>query len=148
MDMQRCQKNKSTPSLFNLYFNLVISQWQKKCADFGVDILYKCGEMLVGETTWKPDKLKLFELFFADDAAAVCSSRKCIEGAATVLEVLISVWGLSLNIPKTKLLVTGTSLSEDLQRLQLAGGNVECVIHCQYLGSVVEAKGGVGKINL
>jgi len=30
------------PSLFNLYFNLVISQWQKKCADFKVDILYKC----------------------------------------------------------------------------------------------------------
>ena len=36
-------------SLFNLYFNLVISQWQKKCADIGVNILYKCG----GKLTWE-----------------------------------------------------------------------------------------------
>ena len=43
------------PSHFNLYCNLVISQWQKKCAGFGVDILYKCSGKLVGERTQKPD---------------------------------------------------------------------------------------------
>ena len=133
------------PSLFNLYFNLVISQLRKKCADFRVDVLYKCGGKLVGDRTRKPDKLKLSELLFADDAAAVGNSRRSMKAAATVLEGLISAWGLSLNIPKTKLLVAGTSLSEDLQPLQLAGGNVECVTDFKYLGSVVEAKGGVEK---
>ena len=133
------------PSLFNLYFNLVISQWQKKCADFGVDILYKCGGKLVGERTRKPDRLKISELLFADNAAAVGTSRKSMEAAATALEGLITALGLSLNIPKTKLLVAGTPNSEDLQPLQLAGGSVVCVTDFQYLGSVVEAKGGVGK---
>ena len=133
------------PSLFNLYFNLVIRQWQRKCADFGVDILYKCNGKLIGERTRKPDRLKISELLFADDAAAVGTSRRSMEAAATVLEELISAWGLSLNISKTKLLVAGTPHSEDLQPLQLAGGSVECVSDFQYLGSVVEAKGGVEK---
>ena len=133
------------PSLFNLYFNLVISQWRRKCADFGVDILYKCGGKLVGERTRKPGSLKVSELQFADDAAAVGTSRRSMEAAATVLEGLISDWGLSLSIPKTKLMVAGTPHSEDLQPLQLAGGNVECVTDFPYLGSVVEATGGIGK---
>ena len=124
------------PSLFNLYFNLVIRQWQKKCADFGVDILYKCNGKLIGERTRKPDRLKISELLFADDAAAVGTSRRSMEAAATALEELISAWGLSLNISKTKLLVAGTPHSEDLQPLQLAGGSVECVTNFQYLGSV------------
>ena len=132
------------PSLFNLYFNLVISQWQK-CADFGVDILYKCGRKLIGERTQKPDRLKISELLFADDAAAVGTSRRSMEAAATALEELISAWGLSLNISKTKLLVAGIPHSEDLQPLQLAGGSVECVTDFQYLESLVEAKGRIEK---
>ena len=68
-----------------------------------------------------------------------------MEAAATVLEELISAWGLLLNVSKTKLLITGTPHSENLQPLQLAGGSVDCVTDIQYLGSVVEAKGGVGK---
>ena len=56
------------PSLFNLYFNLVISQWRKKCAD-----LVKCGGKLDGERTRKPDKLKLSVFLFADDAAAAAA---------------------------------------------------------------------------
>ena len=93
----------------------------------------------------KPDRLKNSELLFADDAAAVGTSRRSMEAAATALEELITAWGLSLSIPKTKLLVAGTPHSEDLQPLQLAGGSAECVTDFQYLGSVVEAKGGVGK---
>ena len=122
------------PSLFNLYFNLVISQRQKKCVDFGVDILYKCGGKLVGERTQKPDRLKIFELLCADDAAAVGTSRRSMKAAATALKGLITAWGLSLNIPETKLLVAGTPHSEDLQPLQLTGGSVECVTDFQYLG--------------
>ena len=61
------------PSLFNLYFNLVISQRQK-CADFGVDILYKCGGKLIRERTRKPDRLKISKLLF-HTAAIGTSSR-------------------------------------------------------------------------
>ena len=75
-------------SVFNLYFNLIISQLQKKCADFGIDILYKCGGKLIGERTWKPDRLKISGLLFADDAAAVGTSRRSLETVATALEEL------------------------------------------------------------
>ena len=84
-------------------------------------------QRLIGEKTRKPDRLKISELLFADDAVAVGTSRRSTEAAATVLEELISAWGLSLNISKTKLLVAGTPHSEDLQPLQLAGESVECV---------------------
>ena len=96
--------------------------------------LYNCGGKLIGERTQKPERLKVAELVFADDAAAVGTSRRSKEAAATALEGLISDWGMSLNIPKTKLMVAGTPCSEDLQPLQLAGGRVECVTDFQYLG--------------
>ena len=49
-----------------------------------MDILYKCSGKLVGERTRKPDKLKLSELLFADDAAAVGNSRRSMKDAVTV----------------------------------------------------------------
>ena len=46
------------PTLFNLYFNLVIGQWRERCTEFGVSVLYKCGGKLVGERTQRPSLLK------------------------------------------------------------------------------------------
>ena len=101
---------------------------------------------MIGERTRKPDRLKISELFFTDDAAAVGTSRRSLEAAATAVEELISAWGLSLSISKTKLFVAGTPHGEDLLLLQqLAGGSVECVTDSLYLGSVVETKEGVEK---
>ena len=83
------------PTLFNLYFNMVIGQWRERCMDFGVSVLYKCGGRLVGERTRRPFITRVSELQFADDLAAV-----------------------------------GTS-------------EVECVTEFKYLGSIVQAKGGI-----
>ena len=71
-----------------------------------------------------------------------------MEAAATALEELITARGLSLGIPKTKLLLAGTPHSEDLQPLQLAGGSVECVTDFRHLVSVIEAKGRSRKRSL
>ena len=65
--------------------------------------------------------------------SAVGTSKRTVEAAATVLVGLISDCGLSLNMLKTKLMAAGTSHSEHLQSLQLAGGSVECVVDYQYL---------------
>ena len=37
------------PSLFNLYFTLVMEQWRGKCSEFGVDVLHKCGGSWLGK---------------------------------------------------------------------------------------------------
>ncbi len=50
-----------------------------------------------------------------------------------------------MSVRKTKLLVAGALGTEDEARpIMLEGGEVECVTNFKYLGSVLEANGGVG----
>ena len=134
------------PTLFNLYFGLVIEQWRTKCSEIGVDVHYKCGGRLVGQRTRRPSKVRVTELLFADDAAAVGTSRESMEYAAVELEKIVRAWGLTLSVGKTKLVVAGAPSSvEDLRPLTLEGGEIECVRDFKYLGSIVEEKGGVVK---
>ena len=79
-----------TPVLFNLYFNLVISQWREKCRDVGVNILYKCDGKLIGERTRRPCCTKMSEFLFAEDAAVIGTSRRSMERAASILKSVIS----------------------------------------------------------
>ena len=64
--------------------------------------------------------------------------------AARIFEGVTAGFGLTLSIPKTKLLVAGVNLTvEDVASLELDGGSVEVVKEFKYLGSLVEAHGGV-----
>ncbi len=133
------------PTLFNLYFNLVIRKWQEKCGQIGVDVLYKCGGKLVGERTRRPDKMTVTELQFADDLAAVSTTRVKVEESASILNSILREWGLTMSMAKTKLLVVGSSEEEGLRPLKLDGGEVEYVTEFRYLGSLVESRGGAVK---
>ena len=113
--------------------------------EFGVSVLYKCGGMLVVERTRKPFIARVPVLQFADDAAAVGTSRESMESAGLILDDLLKVWGLTLSTVKTKLLVAGDSDADDIRPLRLDGGEVECVTEFKYLGSIVEAKGGIAQ---
>ena len=68
-----------------------------------------------------------------------------MESAAHKLDDLLRKWGLTLSIVKTKLLVAGDSVADDMRPLRLDGGEVECVTEFKYLGSIVEAKGGIAQ---
>ena len=73
----------------------------------------------------------LTELLFADDAAAaaVDADHLSMERAAVELERIITGWGLTLNIGKTKLLVAGVPRSNvDTSPIVLNGGEIECSI--------------------
>ena len=133
------------PTLFNLYFNFVMEQWRKRSQPFGVEVLYKYGGKLVGERTRRPLKTTVTELQFADDAAIVGSSREEIERAARTLDEVASEWGLTLSLPKTKLLVSGVWNEDDLQPITIRGDSIEVVPDFRYLGSIVEAHGEVLK---
>ena len=82
--------------LFNLYFNLVIGQWRERCMEIGVNVLYKCGGKLVGERMRKPFIPRVSKLQFADDLAAVGTSRKSMESTAHILNDLLKEWGTDL----------------------------------------------------
>ena len=134
------------PTLFNLYFALVMEQWRSKCKEFGVDVMYKCGGKLVGKRTRRPLRVKVTELMFVDDAAAIGSDGVSMECAAAELERVIKDWGLTLSVVKTKLLVAGIpGIEDELKPLVLEGGQVECANNFKYLGSVLEASGGIAK---
>ena len=130
------------PTLFNLYFTLVMEQWRGKCSEFCVVVLYKCGGKVVGERTRRPSHIRVTELLFADDAVAIGSDKGSMEPAAAELERIINGWGLTLSAVKTKLLVAGApGTEEELRPSVLQDGEIECVGDFKYLGSVMEAKG-------
>ena len=76
---------------------------ERACQSIGVDILYKCGGKLIGERTRRPSGATVNKLLFADDAVIVSSTRENMERATQVLSEVTSEWGLTFNIPKTKL---------------------------------------------
>ena len=102
------------PTLFNFFFNLVVRSWHKHGQPFGVDGLYKQGGRLVGERTRRPSVFMVTELLFADDAAAVGTTRESVERAARVLDEVTSEWGLRMSMPKTKIMVGGARDEEEL----------------------------------
>ena len=63
---------------------------------------------------------------------------------ARIFEEVTEEFGLTLSILKTKLLVAGVHLTtRDLASLELGGGSVEVVKEFKYLGSLIEANGGM-----
>lgn len=84
---------------------------------------YKCGGKLVGERTRRSLKT-------AYDAG---SSREKIERGVKTLDEVASEWGLTLSLPKTKLLVAGTWNDNDLQPITIRGESIEAVPKFWYL---------------
>ena len=133
-----------TPTLFILYFSFVIDRWLSRCQAARVEVQFKLGGKLVGERTRRPSSFVMSKCLFADDAALVCSCRENMVLAARMSDKVAGESGLTLSVPKTKLLVAGTGLtSDDLAPLELDEGVVDVVDQFKYLGSLVEARGGV-----
>ena len=68
--------------------------------------------------------------------------------AASTFDEVATEYGLTLSVPKTKLLVAGLGLTnDDPASLELNESVVEVVEHFKYLESLVEACGGeVGEV--
>ena len=116
------------PTLFILYFGLVIDRWLDRCQAAGVEVQFKLGGRLIGERTKRPSSFVLSEYLFADDAALVCSCREDVVLTARIFDEVATENGLTLSVPKTKLLVAGLGLTiDDLAPLELDGGVVEVV---------------------
>ena len=99
----------------------------------------------MSERTRKLFIARVSKLLFADDVAAVGTSRESMESAALILDDFLKEWGLTLSTMNTKLLVAGDSDADDIRPLRLDGGDVECMTDFTYLGSILEAKGGIAQ---
>ena len=95
---------------------------------------FKLGGRLVGERTKRPSSFVLSECLFADAAALVCSCREDVVLAARIFDEIATENGLTLSVPKTRLLVAGLGFTiDDLAPLELDGGVVEVVEQFKYL---------------
>ena len=131
-----CQGCTIAPTLFIMYFGLVIDSWLSWCNVAGVEVQFKLGERLVGKRTRRPNSFVLSECLFADDAALVYFCREDMVLAASTFDEVATEYGLTLSIPKTKLLVAGLGLgltNDDITPLELNGGEVEVVEHFKYV---------------
>ena len=86
---------------------MVIWCWRQRCAQLGVRFLYKCGGKLVGERTRTPSTSWMTELSFVDDAAVVASTREDLVKATVELNSVVTAFGLTISIPKTKFWLWG-----------------------------------------
>ena len=98
------------PALFNLYACLVVECWTARVAEMegvGIYLRYKYDGKLFRRYTKNAEETWLTECQFADDAALRARTR---EGTERVMKEYLQVaedFGLSVNISKTKLMVTG-----------------------------------------
>ena len=118
--------------------------WNSRCQAIGIEVQYRIGGKFIGERTRRSLSFTVSECLFVDDAALICSSREHMDVAAMVFDEISAGWGLTLSVPKTKLLVAGVGLSpDDVAPLQMNAGTVEVVKEFRYLGSLVEAVVGM-----
>ena len=96
------------PTLFILFFNVVIWCSRQRSAQFWVRFLYKCGGKLVGEEVRAPSTSWMTELSFVNYVAVVASTRQDLVKATLELNSVVTACGLTISIPKTKILVVGS----------------------------------------
>ena len=128
------------PTLFNLFFNLVMEMWRNLCSEDGVTMLYNVDGHLVGSRSKKYNTAKWGEMMFADDTAIVSTSKDKITHAMNALFLVSGWWGLSISAPKTKAMVVSRTDSL-VPELQFSCETVEMVNEFMYLGSVLHCNG-------
>ena len=133
------------PVLLNLYTCLAVEKWLARVEDVegvGITIKYKFDKKLFRRYTRNACERKLTECQFADDAALLSSTRSGAETVAVEYQRSSSDFGLTVSVPKTKSMVTGSLVEEsDREPIVLEGGEIAVVDEFPYLGSLIDSLG-------
>lgn len=110
-----------SPSLFKIYLETVLSQWNRSCSSMGIEIKNKI----------------IHSLLFADDQVIMAQERDDIKFMTKKLISCYKSGGLNINFTKTEYLVVGG----ESRNLNLENGVIRAVDHFKYLGSVLHQSG-------
>jgi len=105
-----------SPTLFKIYIQNALEHWQKKCARMGLEIQ---------DTT-------IYSMLFADDQLLTAQDFEDLEYMTRKLIEEYELWGLKLNVTKTKYMAIGDT-SRGL-KLEDGKGTVSHVSENIYLG--------------
>ena len=132
------------PALFNLYACFVMKSWSTRVQDpsVGVMINYKHNKKLFQRYTCNSTEMLLTDCQYANDAALLSTTRSGAMRAVTDYMKTSQDFGLSLSIPKTKVMAAGREVcSKDCSPIHTEHGDIEYVRDFTYLGSTIEASG-------
>jgi len=85
------------PTLFRIYIQNALEKWQKKCAKMGLEIQ---------DTT-------IYSLLFADDKLLIAQDYEDLEYMTRKLIDEYELWGLKINVKKTKYMAIGDTLKDN-----------------------------------
>ena len=135
------------PTLFNLYSCLVMERWMEQVRHLegvGICLRYKLDGKLFRRSTRASEQAYVTDCQFADDAAILASTRHGAEQAIMAYIDVAAKFGLTVSLPKTKLLVTGHGVTEaERAPIAVGGDHIDCVDEFPYLGSAVMSCGRI-----
>jgi hypothetical protein len=105
-----------SPTLFKIYIQNALENWQKKCAKMGLEI----------------QDMTIYSMLYADDQLLIAQDYQDIEYMTRKLIDKYELRGLKLNTKKTKYMAIGDT-SRDLQ-LKDGKGTISHVSEYVYLG--------------
>ena len=125
---------------------LVIERWNARASsleDAGIYLRYKLDRKLFRRYTRNAEEVKVNECQFADDAALLATTKRGAELITTEYMLVGKDFGLTLSIPKTKVMAVGREVAAE-NRTPLSVGEEEIEsVEFPYLGSQIEYSGRV-----
>ena len=139
-----------SPILFNIYLDFVVRRAIERFDKMGAGILRgEEGEWIDPikggrrESRGRDLGLAIISaLLYADDTALLASSYHDLCLMIKVLDEVTQEWGLTISIPKTKIMVWQAPKDEVRETMILRGEVVDEVEEFKYLGSVFTSEGG------
>ena len=130
------------PTLFNIFFNAVLSKALEDHERDGVKILYHPEAELVGSRKRMAHETLIQDFEYADDVCLVAATRESLEGMLHSLNRSCTDMGLTISTQKTKIMAFLPSSSDQQSHPQPVSLSpdrepVEVVNKFQYLGSVI-----------
>ena len=78
--------------------------------------------------------MNLFILLYADDTAILAESKEEMQKSLQMLEHYCNIWGLQINVQKTKVLIFSRGKTRNIPKFTFRGEDVEVVFQYKYLG--------------
>jgi exonuclease III len=133
-----------SPILFNVFIDRVVKRALAGMGH-GVRVEYRLPDGRVHLGDHVRGSFKVFDLLYADDLVLICESAEVMQEAVMRLEQATQDVGLTINVKKTKYLITKVDgRSEPDVDLQIRGDKVERVGEFVYLGSSINEDSACG----
>ena len=124
------QGENLSPVLFSIFLNDLKYFLKLRVQD--LNLVHNLSDELFFENV--ESYVNLFILLYADDTAVLSESEKGMQECLNMLESYCNIWGLSINVKKTKVMIFSRGKIRNIPVFSFKGDRVEVVFQYKYLG--------------